>query len=86
MTQDEIIRMAYASGGVKGEHTVLNHKWFEFTQDQLERFADLVAEAATKAERERCKTVLMAAHELSKQRHNYYHYIALQLDETAKGN
>lgn len=45
MTQDEVISMAYAAGSVKGEHTVLNHKWFEFTQEQLESFAALVAEA-----------------------------------------
>ena len=38
-------------------------------------------DAGAKAEREKCKKVLMAAHELSKQYHNYYHYIALQLDE-----
>ena len=43
MTQDEIIRMAYEAGGVKGEHTVLNHTWFELTAEQLERFAALVA-------------------------------------------
>ncbi len=49
MTQDEIIRMAREAGSVKGEHTVLNLLWFEFTPDQLERFAALVAEA-TKAQ------------------------------------
>jgi hypothetical protein len=44
---------------------------------ELERFAALVRAD----EREKVKKVLMAAHELSKPHHNYYHYIALQLDD-----
>ena len=39
-------------------------------------------DAGALEERKRCKKVLMVAHELSKQYHNYYHYIALQLDES----
>ena len=38
-------------------------------------------EAGAKDDRDKVKKVLMAAHELSKQYHNYYHYITLQLDE-----
>ena len=53
MTQDEIIRMAREAGAIKGEHTVLNHTWFELTADQLERFAALVAAH----EREACAKV-----------------------------
>jgi len=55
MTQDEIIRMAYAAGAVKGEHTVLNHQWFELTQEQLERFAALVAEATKEKAAKLCE-------------------------------
>jgi hypothetical protein len=54
---------------------------FEFAnaleEDFLKRFAALVRAD----EREKVKKVLMAAHELSKPHHNYYHYIALQLDD-----
>lgn len=39
-------------------------------------------DAGAKSDREKVKKVLMAAHELSKQYHNYYHYIALLLDES----
>ena len=48
-----VIEMAYEAGAVKAEHTVLNHKWFELTQEQLERFAALVRED----EREACAKV-----------------------------
>ena len=72
-----IIEMAKECG--VHEYGPLTRNW-SFELSQLERFAALVADA----ERERCKAVLMAAHELSKQHHNYYHYIALQLDETVK--
>ena len=45
-------------------------------QEYLAGYDDGYMEAVRKA-----KIVLMAAHELSKQYHNYYHYIALNLDE-----
>lgn len=47
------------------------------TERTLEAFAALVRAD----DREKVKKVLMAAHELSKPHHNYYHYIALQLDD-----
>ena len=49
----------------------------QMSQEEL----DELVETVIKEEREKVKKVLMAAHELSKQYHNYYHYIALELDE-----
>ena len=52
MTQDEIIRMAREAGEQEGEGT-LNPIW-EFTTEELERFAALVAAH----EREACAKVV----------------------------
>lgn len=52
--------------------------------EKLEHFFNLAFNAGALSERERCKRVLMAAHELTNGQHNYYHFMALQLDATAK--
>jgi len=75
MTRDDIIRMAREAGAERNSDF---HDW-SFDDNQLERFAALVAAA----ERERLAAKFMEMHNSQQHRNNYFAFAARVIREEA---